>query len=373
MLGVLKELKSWVKVSRRSSDHVSVDTLVSALHHRITFAMLLICCALLTSRQYFGDPILCIQDSSDDDAAIPNNVLNTYCFVTSSYTVVGPTGETWQGQGDAQRRHAYYQWMPFVLFLQSLLFASPHAAWCNWEGGLVRGSLMGLKDEVHGPNRDKLRTLARYFAARLHTFHIWAAGFYVCQLLNLLNVVINMFFTDKLLGGNFYEYGLQLRQYDLQTLERSPTDVVFPKLTKCLFRKYGPSGTIQIHDALCVMALNVVNEKIFMVLWYWFALLALVSGLALLWRLLILGLLVCASAHSHSFMSVLAQRALGTPVTLDPVYLSPVTQRLDCGDWLFLQLLGANMGTRVYREFMEQLVQAMEQAKQSDLQPLWNS
>lgn len=159
----------------------------------------------------------------------------------------------------------------------------------------------------------------------------------------------------------------------LQTLERSPADVVFPKLTKCLFRKYGPSGTIQIHDALCVMALNVVNEKIFMVLWYWFALLALVSGLALLWRLLILGLLVCASAHSRSFMSVLAQRALGTPVTLDPVYLSPVTQRLDCGDWLFLQLLGANMGTRVYREFMEQLVQAMEQAKQSDLQPLWNS
>jgi hypothetical protein len=121
------------------------------------------------------------------------------------------------------------------------------------------------------------------------------------------------------------------------------------------------------------MALNVVNEKIIMILWFWFALLALVSGVALLWRLLILGMLACASAHSRSFMSVLAQRALGTPVTLDPVYLSPVTQRLDCGDWLFLQLLGANMGTRVYKEFMEQLVQAMEQVKQSDLWPMWNS
>jgi hypothetical protein len=92
MLGVLKELKSWVKVSHRSSGHVSVDTLVSALHHHATFTILLICCALVTSRQYFGDPILCIQDSSNDDAAIPSNVLNTYCFVTSSYTVVGPTG-----------------------------------------------------------------------------------------------------------------------------------------------------------------------------------------------------------------------------------------------------------------------------------------
>lgn len=158
-----------------------------------------------------------------------------------------------------------------------------------------------------------------------------------------------------------------------QTLEISPADVVFPKLTKCMFRKYGPSGTIQIHDALCVMALNVVSEKIFVALWFWFVLLALVSGLALLWRLLLLGLLACASVYSRSFISVWAQRAVGAPVTLEPAYLSPVIRRLDCGDWLFLQLLGANMGSKVYREFMEQLVQAVEQAKQSDVWPIWNS
>jgi hypothetical protein len=140
-----------------------------------------------------------------------------------------------------------------------------------------------------------------------------------------------------------------------------------------MFRKYGPTGTIENHDALCVMALNVVNEKIFMALWFWFALLALVSAVALLWRLTVLVLLACTSAHSRSFMSVWAQRAVGAPVTLDPAYLSPVTQRLDCGDWLFLQLLGANMGTRVYKEFIEQLVQAMEQLQQSDTRPIWNS
>ncbi|GFG29677.1 hypothetical protein Cfor_07307 [Coptotermes formosanus] len=283
MLAFLKELKSWVQVSCRSRDHVSVDTVVSALHHRITSAILLVCCALVSSRQYFGEPILCIQDGPDDDAAIPSKVLNTYCFITSTYTVVGPAGETWQGQGPAERRHAYYQWMPFVLFLQSLLFASPHAVWCNWEGGLVRGSLTGIKGEVRGPDRDKLRTLARYFTARLHTFRIWAAGFYVCELLNLLNVVANVCLTNLLLlGGKFYQYGLQMTRYSLETLEVSPADVVFPKLTKCMFRKYGPSGTIQIHDALCVMALNVVNEKIFGALWFWFALLALVSALAVL-------------------------------------------------------------------------------------------
>jgi hypothetical protein len=106
--------------------------------------------------------------------------------------------------------------MPFVLFLQSLLFASPHAVWCNWEGGLVRGSLTGIKDEVRGPDSDRLRTLACYFTARLHTFRIWAAGFYMCELLNLLNVVANMILTNLLLGGNFYQYGLQMSQYGLE-------------------------------------------------------------------------------------------------------------------------------------------------------------
>ena len=92
MLGFLKELKSWVRVSPRSWDHVSVDTVVSALHHRITSAILLVCCALVSSRQYFGEPILCIQDGPDDNKPIPSNVLNTYCFITSTYTVVGPEG-----------------------------------------------------------------------------------------------------------------------------------------------------------------------------------------------------------------------------------------------------------------------------------------
>jgi len=119
----------------------------------------------------------------------------------------------------AERHHAYYQWVPFVLFLQSLLFASPHAFWCNWEGGLVRGSLTGIRDEVRGPDRDKLRTLARYFTARLHTLRFWAAGFYVCELLNLLNVVANMFLTNLLLGGNFYQYGLQMSRYGLVVSE----------------------------------------------------------------------------------------------------------------------------------------------------------
>ena len=50
-------------------------------------------------------------------------------------------------------------------------------------------------------------------------------------------------------------------------------DTVFPKVGKCNFHKYGPSGTIERADALCVLPLNIINEKIYVILWFWFLIL----------------------------------------------------------------------------------------------------
>ena len=64
-----------------------------------------------------------------------------------------------------------------------------------------------------------------------------------------------------------------------------PMDKVFPKVAKCQFSKYGPSGSVQNHDALCVLPLNIINEKIYIFLWFWFILLASITGMFLLYRL----------------------------------------------------------------------------------------
>ena len=56
-----------------------------------------------------------------------------------------------------------------------------------------------------------------------------------------------------------------------------PMATVFPRVTKCTYRKYGPSGTIQNHDAMCVMPINIVNEKIYVFLWFWLILMSALS------------------------------------------------------------------------------------------------
>jgi hypothetical protein len=45
------------------------------------------------------------------------------------------------------------------------------------------------------------------------------------------------------------------------------------QMTKCTFYKFGGSGTIQRFDSLCVLSMNIVNEKIYIFLWFWFIIL----------------------------------------------------------------------------------------------------
>jgi len=49
-----------------------------------------------------------------------------------------------------------------------------------------------------------------------------------------------------------------------------PMTRVFPRMTKCIFHKFGPSGSIERFDALCVLSRNILSEKMFAFLWFWY-------------------------------------------------------------------------------------------------------
>ena len=112
--------------------------------------------------------------------------------------------------------------------------------------------------------------------------------FVFCELLNLVNVFLQIYFTDVFLGYQFTTFGREVfavSEEDLNT-RADPMHKVFPKVAKCQFNKYGPSGSIQNHDALCVLPLNIINEKIYIFLYFWFVFLAAVSCIGLVYRLL---------------------------------------------------------------------------------------
>ena len=55
-------------------------------------------------------------------------------------------------------------------------------------------------------------------------------------------------------------------------------------MTKCTFHKYGPGGSVETKDGLCILPLNIINEKIYVFLWFWFVFLAIVTAIHVKFR-----------------------------------------------------------------------------------------
>ena len=119
---------------------------------------------------------------------------------------------------------------------------------------------------------------------------------------------------------------------------------IFPLTTKCTFHKYGAGGGMQLHDALCVLALNIYNRFIFLVMWYWFLLLIVLLTLLLLYRIVLL------------FSPFLRYVLLRTPGKNDFVFeTSFLARRLAVSDWWVLYLLKSNLDPILFKGIILEL------------------
>ena len=51
----------------------------------------------------------------------------------------------------------------------------------------------------------------------------------------------------------------------------SPLCATFPKTISCDVPAVGASGGMQWHNGLCVLSQNIINEKIYLLLWFYLA------------------------------------------------------------------------------------------------------
>ena len=77
MLEIFRGLKGLVK-----PHHTTIDSSIFRLHYGATVTFLLAFSLIVTTRQYVGNPIDCVHTKD-----IPEDVLNTYCWIHSTYTI----------------------------------------------------------------------------------------------------------------------------------------------------------------------------------------------------------------------------------------------------------------------------------------------
>ncbi|XP_063701212.1 innexin inx2 [Culicoides brevitarsis] len=349
MFDVFGSVKGLLKL-----DQVCIDNNIFRLHYKATVIILIAFSLLVTSRQYIGDPIDCIVDE------IPLNVMDTYCWIYSTFTIpnrlTGVAGKDIVQPGvsnhvdgeDEVKYHKYYQWVCFVLFFQAMLFYIPRYLWKTWEGGRIKMLVLDLNCPVVNEEckDERKKILVDYFVDNLNRHNFYAFRFFICEALNFINVVGQIYFMDFFLDGEFSTYGSDVVKFtEMEPEERAdPMARVFPKVTKCTFHKYGPSGSVQKFDGLCVLPLNIVNEKIYVFLWFWFISLSIVSGISLAYR---------AAVVIWPNVRLYLLRARSRLSSHNDV--ENIAEKCQIGDWFVLYQLGKNIDPLIYKEIIGDL------------------
>lgn len=353
LINMVSAVAGLIKV-RYLIDKAIIDNIVFRCHYRITSALFFVCCIIVTANNLIGDPISCIHDN-----AISRHVINTYCWITHTFSLPDhynrPIGSHIPHPGVApdlgeKRYHSYYQWVPFVLFFQGVLFYFPHFVWKSWEEGKMRMISDGLRGTVLGMKEQRTRRqgqIVHYLVESLHLHNLYAFGYYFCEILNFINVICNIYFLDLFFGGSFMTYGLDVIKFSNmnQEIRVDPMIAVFPRVTKCTFQKFGPSGTIQKHDALCILALNILNEKIFILIWFWLVILAILSAVTVIYSVTIIFLPSIREMVLRKRFRYGSHSAIATLV-----------QKTQIGDFLLLHLLSQNVNYVIFSEILEEVI-----------------
>lgn len=142
-------------------------------------------------------------------------------------------------------------------------------------------------------------------------------------------------------------YGISVFNFD--GVGENPFSAVFPKTTKCKYRNYGPSGSLQTYDFLCILPLNVLNEKLYFVLWLWMIIVAILSFLMVLFRLLIV-----AFPKLRGYLLLVQVRCF------DMEQMENIVNSINYGSFFVLYLIGKNCHPFVFKDLVSALYETVK-------------
>ncbi|XP_026324227.1 innexin inx1-like isoform X2 [Hyposmocoma kahamanoa] len=235
-----------------------------------------------------------------------------------------------------KKYYTYYQWACFVLFFQAIMCYIPRAIWKMREGGLLLQLAGGMNPFTTSEIREtKIRTLVHYMYMHQGTHNLYAFTYWFCELLCLVNVVGQMFLINTFLDGQFLSFGSQLLRTSNEAQEDS-------------FYYYGAGGSIQNADNLCLLPQNVISEKVYIFLWFWYIILMVLLGILVIYRLVIL---LVPSARPYLLRARCSSMSHKTAEI--------VSENVDIGDWWLLYSLARNVQPIIYNELIQEFSQRM--------------
>ncbi|KAI6182220.1 Innexin [Aphelenchoides bicaudatus] len=255
-------------------------------------------------KQFFGDPIGCFVPPEFTGNWRKYTI--DYCFARNTYFVEMEERFPPREERLARELH-YYQYVPFILAVQLFMFLLPKVL-CksmNSKTGLVLNKVtahdkLGKKDidekgekllktllsQYHGmPNRS-LDTTAQFIAFLQKTSI--TRTYLLFKLLNTLNAMIQLYLINRFMaprtttGTGLWGYDFVHDWMDSHSWRRTGH---FPRVTFCDVWTREIAAEPIVYTVQCVLMVNLLNEKIFIVVWFWLLIMSVLNAFNLFYWL----------------------------------------------------------------------------------------
>ncbi|KAH7725716.1 INX-11 protein [Aphelenchoides avenae] len=256
---------------------------------------------------FAGHPIECLPSM----ASFPNSWVQyaeNYCWSQDTYFLPPNVHVAQIRQEDRyspERKLSYYQWVPFFLLMQAACFRAPSLLWkiLSINQGIRVHDIVkratdpsNMEENSRAKNMDVLTkhiSHALRFQDRvsrkqllLHktlkflnvTYSACFISFMylVTKALYLVNVLAQLYLMNKFLETDKHHwYGLGVIR-DLVNGVAWESSGYFPRVSLCDF-EVRQVANIQKYSIQCVLVINIFNEKIFILLWFWYTFLLLAT------------------------------------------------------------------------------------------------
>jgi len=253
--------------------------------------------------------------------------------------------------------NSYYQWVPLYLTFLAFFFYTPRYVWLKMEGGLMKLFRKGTTARFIEDQDEKREKLVQFFCRNIHNkYNIYFCGFVFCEFLNFAIVCAAFFLSHRFLHFRFFEYGYQVWQYYLLPPEeqrmpgvKNPMCHVFPRIAFCDYWRFGTGGHQENVNAICILALNIINDKVFLVLWWWMGMLLFLATIRLFYRAI-----QCKSSWiRYELLNMRMNRYFRKSKRISKI--ETFIRQSKLGDWFVLYQLSKNLNRPFFVDFLTHL------------------
>jgi hypothetical protein len=261
------------------------DDFIDLLNYKITPILFIFFAILISTKQYIGSPVECLMPAEFNNGW--KQYTENFCFTQNTY-FVSLNNQIPKKEERKYLEIHFYHWLPFLVFIGAISFYLPaflrklNNNAINLEQML--NDFKNLKNKTKEIRMNEMKRIADYIKEYLEInrnkhllfpllFLNFTSIFSISTIyifkkfIILLNIIFQFTILTLFVGKKDPYWGWKLLNTTIND-KIKVENIYFPYITFCDI-SFKRIGDLHNYSIQCLLQINIINEKIFLFIWYW--------------------------------------------------------------------------------------------------------